>query len=334
MSYPLRSLVVLPSILLLACSEYAVKSNTDDPADPIPEEGGLGLGPDILIEPALHDFGTLDYQATASVVVTVSNVGSADLHISDITYTTTSGELTLQPASPTSTLDPGASLSLTVDYAPTDNSPDEGYITVDSDDPDSDIAYGNQIGNALAFEGFSTGWYIVDDSTNYETTSNASYSVSDYGDPDGYWYEPSGAHGLIGSADPVADFAILHDYVTARAGAPTPVSAPLSFYTSSTVPSFTYASYSYILCDFYIDSTDDPFLYEVRAATVDDGAQVMVNGQILTNWYLGAAGSVNIGAAVVPGAVNSLIVILMDNSAIDKYLTELGFYRDGAFVSG
>jgi hypothetical protein len=43
---------------------------------------------------------------------------------------------------------------------------------------------------------------------------------------------------------------------------------------------------------------------------------------------------VNIGSAIVPGAVNSLIVILMDNSATDKYLTDLGFYRDGVFVSG
>lgn len=430
-----QALALSPILLLVACSEYAVKSNADDPVDPVPEEGapdiavspvaldfgtlpagsvsdpqvvtvtnegdatlvlsgaelasggpfqvtslgalvldpggsttfavtfepmapgaslgevvvasndadepavtvdlsGEGLGPDILVEPALHDFGTLDYQATASVVVTVSNVGSADLHISDITYTTTSSELSLQSVSPTATLAPGGSMSLTVDYTPTDDSPDEGYITVYSDDPDSYIAYGNQIGNALAFEGFSTGWYIVDDSTNYETTSNPSYSISSYGDPDGYWYEPSGAHGLIGSSDPAADFAMLHDYIAARAGAPTPVSSPLSFYTTSTVPSFTYASYSYILCDFYIDSADDPFLYEVRAGTVDDGAQVMVNGQILTNWYLGAAGSVNIGAAIVPGGVNSLIVILMDNSEVDKYLTDLGFYRDGAFVSG
>lgn len=314
--------------------EIDVQSN--DPERPVVPIAlsGAGLAPDITLDPPDWDFGTLDYAATASVDVTVRNDGSAPLTLTDITYTTTSGELALRTSPGPMTLDPGASTTLTVDYAPTDGNPDEGYITVLSDDPDEGRAVATQIGNGRVFEGFSTGWYIVDDSTNYETTSNPSYTIESYGDPDGYWYEPSGAHGLIGSADPVADFATLHDYVMARAGAPTVVTGPLSFRTTSTVPAFSYASYSYILCDFWIDASDDPNLYEVRATDDDDGAQVMVNGQIMANWYLGAAGSVNIGPAITPGAVNSLIVILMDNSAVDKYLNNLGFYRDGVFVGG
>lgn len=318
----------------VAEGEVQVSSNdADEPVVGVALSGS-GEAPDITIEPQLHDFGTLDFQATASVAVTVRNDGVADLHITDILYTTLSSELTMRPVGPALTLTPGASTTVTIDYAPIDDVADEGYFSVYSDDPDEGVAYGNQIGNGRVFEGFSTGWYIVDDSTNYETTSNPSYSISSYGDPDGYWYEPSGAHGLVGSTDPAGDFATMHDYVIARAGAPTPVTAPLSFYSTSTVPTFSYASYSYILCDFWIDSTDDPNLYEVRAGTDDDGAQVMVNGEIMTNWYLGAAGAVNIGSAIVPGAVNSLIVILMDNSASDKYITDLGFYRDGVFVSG
>lgn len=315
--------------------EIAVDStDPDSPVIPVMVTGE-SQAPDITIDPSDYDFGTLDYGGTASVDVTVRNDGSAPLDISDITYTTTSSpELSMRVAATRWTLAPGVSTTVSVDYAPADASPDEGYITVYSNDPDEPQAIGTQIGNGREFEGFSTGWYIVDDSTNYETTSNPSYGIESYGDIDGYWYEPSGAHGLIGSADPTTDFATLHDYVMARAGAPTPVTAPLSFRTVSTVPAFSYASYSYILCDFWIDSSDDPNLYEVRASSDDDGAQVMVNGQIVTNWYLGAAGSVNIGSAIVPGAVNSLIVILMDNSASDKYLLDLGFYRDGVFVSG
>lgn len=315
--------------------EIDVQSN--DPEHPVVPIAltGAGLAPDITVEPSDWDFGTLDYGGSASVDVTVRNDGAAPLAISDITYTTTSSaELSLRASPGPLTLAPGESTVLSVDYSPADDSPDEGYITVYSDDPDESRAVATQIGNGRVFEGFSTGWYIVDDSTNYETTSNPAYRISAYGDPAGYWYEPSGAHGLIDSADPVADFATMHDYVMARAGAPTPVSAPLTFRTTSTVPAFSYASYSYILCDFWIDATDDPYLYEVRATEDDDGAQVMVNGQIVANWYLGPAGSVNIGSAIVPGAVNSLIVILMDNSAVDKYLNNLGFYRDGVFVSG
>jgi len=311
-----------------------VESNDEDQPVVSVVLNGSSEAPDITLDPADYDFGTLDYAATASVDVTVRNDGNADLDIASIVYTTTSAELVMGNVDTPLTLAPGESTVVTVDYAPTDDSPDEGYFTVRSNDPDEALAVATQIGNGRIFEGFSTGWYIVDDSTNYETTSNPSYAISAYGDPAGYWYEPSGAHGLIGSADPVADFALMHDYVLARAGAPTPVTAPLTFRTTSTVPAFSFASYSYILCDFWIDSTDDPYLYEVRASSNDDGAQVMVNGQIVTNWYLGPAGSVNIGSAIVPGAVNSLIVILMDNSATDKYLTDLGFYRDGVFVSG
>ncbi len=326
-----------PSAAGTIAGEVDVESN--DPAVPVVPVAlsGAGDAPDVVIDPASYDFGTLDYAATASLTLTISNDGNADLAVSDITYTSVDGvpqELTMRPSTAPLTLAPGASTTVTVDYAPTDAVADEGYVTVYSNDPDTPEAVGTQIGNGRVFEGFSTGWYIVDDTTNYETTSNPSYSITYYGDPGGYWYEPSGAHGLIGSTDPTTDFATMHDYVLARAAAPTPVSTPLTFNSTSTVPAFTYASYSYILCDFWIDASDDPSLYEVRAGSVDDGAQVMVNGQIMTNWYLGAAGSVNIGPAIMPGAVNSLIVILMDNSASQKYLTDLGFYRDGVFVSG
>ncbi|MFZ5475594.1 MAG: choice-of-anchor D domain-containing protein [Myxococcota bacterium] len=310
--------------------------STNDPDEPTVSVllHGESLAPDIAVDPTFHDFGTLEYQETDSVTVTVSNVGSGDLTVSDVTYTASSGELTLDTSAAGNlpwVIAAGSALTVTVHYAPTDDQPDEGTITFVSDDPDEGLAGAEQIGNARAWEGFSTGWYIVDDGTNYETTSHD--PVDSYGDPDGYWYEPSGAHGMIESADPESDFAILHDYVIARAGSPTPVTAPLDFRTSSTVPAFSYASYSYVLCDFWIDAGDDPNLYTVSAATVDDGAEVIVNGQIMGYWYLGGAGSVSIGPALVPGEVNSLIVILMDNSAVDKYLTQLAFYRDGVLVT-
>ncbi|MSP56827.1 MAG: choice-of-anchor D domain-containing protein [Myxococcales bacterium] len=324
-----------PSEPGVVAGEIAVESSDpDSPVVPV-TVSGESVAPDIAVDPVDTDFGTLDVGATASVDVTVRNEGSAPLDITDVTYTTgSSPELSMRADATRWILAPGEFIVVTVDYAPADASPDDGYITVYSNDPDEPQAIAAQIGSGREFEGFSTGWYIVDDSTNYETTSNPSYGIESYGDIDGYWYEPSGAHGLIGSADPAGDFATLHDYVMALAGAPTPVTAPLSFRTVSTVPTFSFASYSYILCDFWIDASDDPTLYEVRASSDDDGAQVMVNGQIVANWYLGAAGSVNIGSAIKPGEVNSLIVILMDNSASDKYLLDLGFYRDGLFVSG
>jgi len=328
----------LPDLPDPAATDALVAS--DDPSAPVVEVAlsGGGVAGDITVEPASHDFGTLDYAATDAVDVTIRNDGSAPLLVSDVTYTTAGLELALDPRTAENgplpwPLAPGERRVVTVAYSPTDDVADEGYVTVFSDDPDEGEAYANQLGNGRAWEGFSTGWYIVDDGTNYETTSNPAHTVEYHGDLDGYWYEPSGAHGLIESTDAAGDFGILHDYVVARAGAPTPVTGPLSFRTSSSVPSLTYASYSYVLCDFWIDASDDPNLFEVSTGAVDDGVLVLLNGEIVGNAILGGTGRWTLTGAR-PGEVNSLIVILMDNSQVDKYLTDLAFYRDGVIVGG
>jgi hypothetical protein len=321
-----------------ALADALVRSTDPETPEVAVALAGEGRAGDLTVEPMLHDFGTLEYGATDAVGVTLRNDGDADVTVSALTYTTSGGELTFDARQGDNgalpwVLAPGASKEVRVDYAPTDDVADEGYVTVLSNDPDEPTIYANQIGNARLWEGFSTGWYIVDDSTNYETTSNAARAVEAHGDLDGYWYEPSGAHGMIGSADVAGDFAVLRDYIIARAGAPTPVTGPLSFYTSSSVPALTYASYSYVLCDFWLDSADDPALYEITTGVVDDGILVVVNGEILGSATLGSGGSWPLTNAV-PGAVNSLVVILMDNAQVDKYLQDLAFYRDGVMVTG
>lgn len=200
-------------------------------------------------------------------------------------------------------------------------------------DPKSEVAGDDTSDTGRPFTGFSTGWYIVDSDDHYDTQSDPGHAVTEYGDPDGYWYEPSGAHGMIGSGDPARDFATLHDYVVTRAGAPTPVSGPLTFTGTSTVPTFTEASYSYILCDFWLDPADDPSLYQITSGVVDDGIEVIVNGAILGQISLGSSGAWPLDNAVT-GDVNTLVVILMDNSEVDKYVNDLAFYRDGVMVEG
>lgn len=321
-----------------AAAEVLVGSN--DPATPVVPVAltAAGVAGDIAVDPVSHDFGTLEFGATDAVDVWITNEGVSALVVSDVRYETTGTELTMDLQESVNgplpwTLDPGEARIVRVDYAPIDDVPDEGFVVVTSNDPDEPSASGQQLGNARAWEGFSTGWYIVDDGTNYETTSNPSRVVDHHGDIDGYWYEPSGVHAMLDSVDIAGDYAILHDYIVARAGAPTPVTGPLSFRTSSSVPSLTYASYSYVLCDFWIDAGDDPNLYEVSAGVVDDGILLLLNGEQVGNLILSETGRWTLTNAV-PGAVNTLVVILMDNAQVDKYLYDLAFYRDGVIVSG
>lgn len=310
---------------------------SDDPDDPVVDVllSGERLEPDLVVDPVFHDFGTLEPDTTAAVDITLRNDGAVALDIQSMSYTTASfTELSLRDDPSPLTLAPGASVVVTVDYAPTDDQPDEGYLTVRSTDPDEPTALADQVGNGRVFEGFSTGWYIVEDDTAYATTTDPSYVVETHGDPDGYWYEPSGVHAMIASTDPVGDWTVLHDYVVARAGAPTPVTGPLSFYAPSTVPCQSYASFNYILADFWIDPSDDPGLYQISSGTVDDGIKVLLNGDTVDHLLLGESRIWDVGSYLVPGEVNTLLVILMDDCAVDKYVNDLAFVRDGVIVSG
>ena len=315
--------------------EGAVASDDPDEARVPVSVSGMAVAGDLVVTPAFHDFGVLEPGATAELEVLAENVGDANVAVTELAWTSSSpGELAFADGATPFTLAPGERRTFRVTYAPVDDVPDEGALTFTSNDRDTPVQVAAVSGNGRLFEGFATGWYIVDDNTSYPTTSNPSYLVDYHGESDGYWYEPSGAHGLVGSADPVGDFAILRDYVITRAGAPTPVTGPLNFRTSSSVPSLTYASYSWVVCDFWIAPGEDPARYEVVTGAVDDGLRVIVNGTVLGDVILGGSGRWNLAGVGVPGRVNTLAVILMDNAAVDKYLYDLAFLKDGAIVTG
>lgn len=321
-------------LALLACSDYGLQPDLPDPG-PGPEPAPKA--PDVAVEPAWHDFGTLDLGATAEIPVTISNVGEAPLTVSGLEYRVQGDELTLDVDEATNgalpwTLDPGESREVRVAYVPVDEHVDDGELIVRSDDPADPEAVAQQIGAARPFS-FSTGWYIVDDPTVYETVSDPAHVVDQVGDPDGYWYEPSGVHGLVDSVDPVGDFAVLRQWILDRAGAPTPVTGPLSFQGASVVPDLEGASYTWILCDFWLDWNDDPSRYAIVSGMVDDGIRVMVNGQVLGELQYGQSGSWPLANAI-PGQVNSLVVVLQDNAEVEKYLFDLAFLRDGVMVAG
>ncbi|MFZ5475593.1 MAG: hypothetical protein ACOZNI_02355 [Myxococcota bacterium] len=329
-------------LTLTACTEYGLDKLAEEPSDPydtgradvaLPE----GPVPEIAVDPAEHDFGSLELGETAELPVTIANVGEVRLKIDDLDYAS-GAELAFDPDEAVNgalpwALAPGEARTVWVRYVPVDEVPDAGELGVASNDPVTPVARASQEGRAVPFPGFSTGWYVVDDATVYPTVSNPSYVVDRVGDPDGYWYEPSGVHGLLGSADPIGDFEVLHDWILERAGAPTPVTGPLTFRAGSAVPPLEGASFSYVMCDFWLDWGDDPSLYTIASGMVDDGVRVMVNGEVLGHLEYGQSGSWPLTGAI-PGQVNTLIVILQDNAEIEKFLVDLAFYRDGVMVTG
>ena len=306
---------------------------SDDPDSSVVEVilTGEGAAPVMTLSPSFHDFGLVEPAASEWVEVSVHNTGNADLIVDDVSYSATSPELQLAALDVLPwTIAPGESTGFKVHYTPVDDVPDEGFATVTGNDPDTPSETAGQAGTSYNPE---TTWYIFDDGIAYETTSNPNYVINSHGDPDLYWYEPSGAHGLIDSSDPVTDFETLRDYVITGSGGPTEVTGPLSWSTGSTLSTFQFATYTYVLCDFWVPSDDDPSLYNLSSGSVDDGIQVMMNAEIIGRITLGQSGNWPLESFVVPGQLNSIVVILVDDSASQRYLRDLVLTRDGVIVN-
>lgn len=328
--------------LLSACSDYTLEKELPDPPEgwppaiQPPSASRVDPAPRIEVWPSYHDFGVGQPFERVTQSITVENAGLEPLTVSGLTYDS-GPELvfSLNEADNGSlpwTLGPGERRVVEVAYTPIDEGADQGTLVVASDDPERPRVDATQVG-AARFDGFTTGWYIVDDDTPYDLTSDPAHRVDYDGDPDAYWYEPSGVHGMTDSTDVPSDFALLRQYVLDRAGGPTAVTGPLSFYAESDLPDMQEGSFSYILCDFWMPADDDPSRYTISTGRVDDGIRVLVNGTIVGELTYNQSGSWTLSDAV-SGQLNTLVVILVDNAMWEKYVYDLGFYRDGVFVEG
>jgi len=182
---------------------------------------------------------------------------------------------------------------------------------------------------------FALGWHILDEGDWVSTTTSASHAVTDHGDTDSYWYEPSGQHGLLESTSVDEDFERMRAYVVERVPEPTHMLGNLHYYADSSVETFSFATFTYVLCDFYVEAGDDPHAYSLTVGAVDDGIEVIVNGAILGFLGLDEGGQIwDLGDHIQVGGRNTLIVILVDNAERNKFIQDMAFYRGDIMVTG
>lgn len=132
--------------------DAALEIASDDPDEPVVHVPLTGTVPpgDLVITPTTHDFGTLAVGDTDTVTLTVQNAGDGLLTIDAMAYTANdadlavvdAGDLAFLPA----VLDPGASTEVVVAYTPSGAGPDEGTLTLSSDDPDAPVDGATQMG--------------------------------------------------------------------------------------------------------------------------------------------------------------------------------------------
>ncbi|OGQ10852.1 MAG: hypothetical protein A2138_06405 [Deltaproteobacteria bacterium RBG_16_71_12] len=109
----------------------------DDGCDPAAELSGMGALPVLAIAPTPVDFGAVAADSTADATVTLQNAGGAPLAVSAIALSDPSGftSISAAPTLPT-TIEPGASTTVTLRYAPTQGMAAlDAELSVASDDP-------------------------------------------------------------------------------------------------------------------------------------------------------------------------------------------------------
>lgn len=136
----------------------SVYIDSDDPDEPTVEVQliGQGIAPVIDVSPLDYDFGTLYIGCEGEQPITVSNVGNADLVVSDFEFTTASEDLDFDLDEAVNgplpwTLAPGDAADVTVTYSPFDEYPDEAYLFVDSNDPYTPQVIAQQAGDGALY---------------------------------------------------------------------------------------------------------------------------------------------------------------------------------------
>jgi hypothetical protein len=129
-----------------------ITSNDDDDSTVAVDLTGAGIAPIIEVSPPQYDFGDPYIGCPLSQPYTITNVGTADLVVTDVTFAT--GSIDFASARPEGlpiTLVPNASFDVDVDYMGLDDFADQGFLTVISNDPWTPEVLVTATGNARPF---------------------------------------------------------------------------------------------------------------------------------------------------------------------------------------
>jgi len=152
---------------LMACQEYDVKGVPDDtdlPPDDTdlpPDDTDVPPGPaipDIQLDPVSIDFGVLPSECpTDPQIVTISNVGTADLQVNEVFFASSMAEFSQSGAA--TVLAPGDSTQFSVEFMPNSVGVFDNEVLVASNDPDESVAgvpvTGEGVQGPTVVEGFS-----------------------------------------------------------------------------------------------------------------------------------------------------------------------------------
>ena len=124
--------VILLFLFSVGCSDYHLQKHSE------PEEPGI-TEPEIEVDPTYHGFGALTAGTeTQEVVITIDNIGNADLNISDIYLHGGSSNFSLT-SSPTGIVEPTSSVEMIITYSPGTFETNYETVSILSNDADEPV---------------------------------------------------------------------------------------------------------------------------------------------------------------------------------------------------
>jgi MYXO-CTERM domain-containing protein len=184
------------------------------------------------------------------------------------------------------------------------------------------------------------GWwsYFTPEGPAYQVpTTDPKHPVTSFGDPDTYYYEPSGGHGLQEDPSvlpPDQAWQSIISFILTNTNSAS-LSADFTINTSSDLSQWTQAYFGWALVLLYVPKDKYCDSYRIHIGTVDDGVQAMANAKILgyanlgdQDRYIDMVEYQTSNLVLRPG-INEVVLIHEDQAAVERYVRNAWIEHNG-----
>jgi MYXO-CTERM domain-containing protein len=185
------------------------------------------------------------------------------------------------------------------------------------------------------------GWwsYFTPEGSQYQIpTNDPAHPISNYGDPNVYYYEPSGGHGLQDPTIPPAQaWQSILDFIFAHTDNAT-LSSSFTIDTSSDLQTLQYAYFGWALVLLYVPKDEYCDTYRIHIGSVDDGVQAMANAKILGYAKLGQQDvyidmvEYQTNNLVLRPGINEVVLIHADQAKVQRYIHNVWIEHNGTQI--
>lgn len=186
------------------------------------------------------------------------------------------------------------------------------------------------------------GWWSYFDPVHYPTSTNPAFKVTSNGDPNDFFYEPSGARGMKDSSlDPAVAWNTLVSFILGKASSAKLASTFTIDESSSVTVCFCEAQFGWALGLLYVPKDKYCDAYRLHVGNVDDGVELLVNGQIVGYKNIGQNGDAAheylplvdaTGKSILRPGINEVVVIHADDQQVQRYVHDVWLEHSGVQI--